>query len=1081
MTTLPLNGRSYLDLLGLQTGVVPLSSDVALTGTVSGNLGTGNFSVNGQREASNSFLVNGGDAEQSFQNGAAIVPTLDSIQEFRLLTNSFDAEYGRFSGAMVNVVTKSGTNSFHGDLYEFLRNNALDSRNFFELDQVNVLNGQEIPGSAIGEFRQNQFGGTAGGPILKNRIFFFSDYQGTRQILGYPTGNLAVPSQAERGGDFSDVATTGHAPIGCVSTAAATAGLPCTSADMTAGTASVYGVRSDNAPGHLAQVLSSRLGYTVSPGEPYWVPGCNTVADAQAGTCVFPGGVIPQSAWSPAAKGTLQYIPAPSLIAAGAPLFSTSAYKNTLRDDKFGQRIDLNTQRTGDWSFYYHFDDAGVVNPYGGGDVPGFAAANDSRAQQFNLSNTHSLGGAAVNEARVNYTRSAIVNGKALGGRVQSLTDLGFVEGGLGLNPAFQGVPSINLEQLGITFGASIGGGTFNNTYQAVDNFSKIVGRHTLKFGGDFRDTQFDQRLYPTNGNFGFAGSETGDDFADYLLGLPDFFLQVSEEDADARSRYVGIYGQDSFKVRPNVTLNYGLRWEVSQPWWERLGRVQAFVPGEQSTRFPGSPTAWVFPGDPGIPKTLSPTRYGDFAPRLGLAYSPGYSDGVAGKIFGGPGRTSIRAASGIYYTTYEEGELGYETGNPPFGNFYQSPSLVYLEEPFAARETGANPGQRFPTTPVPTAGSDISFAQFLPISNVEVVNLNNVLPYGVHYNFSIQREIGTSMTLTVAYVGTAGRHLLTEFDNNPGNPALCLQIAALAAAAGQPGSACSPFGEDTIYNINGQMFNGTRPYSVTSGRSLSLGELDFGGGIWSVASIANSSYNSLQITLNKRVGALRLLGAYTYSKALDNASSFGDPINPFNFAVSKALSDFDMTHNFVVSYSYDLPFQKLSHSSTGAVHKFLQGWVVTGITRFSTGLPVTLNETDDRSLVGSAPLGVAGDAGVDRPNYNAQPLSFSDPRTSSDHEYFSTSQFSTEILGVAGNANRRFFHGPGLNNWDMSLHKDTRVTERISAEFRAEFFNAFNHTQFVVPVGDIASPLFGQVPAARDPRIGQLALKFYF
>jgi hypothetical protein len=198
MTTLPLNGRSYLDLLGLQTGVVPLTSDAALTGTVSGNLATGNFSVNGQREASNSFLVNGGDAEQSFQNGAAVVPTLDSIQEFRLVTNSFDAEYGRFSGAMVNVVTKSGTNSLHGDLYEFLRNNALDSRNFFELNQFNAVTGQEIPGSAIGEFRQNQFGGTAGGPILKNRLFFFTDYQGTRQILGSPTGNLAVPSLAER-------------------------------------------------------------------------------------------------------------------------------------------------------------------------------------------------------------------------------------------------------------------------------------------------------------------------------------------------------------------------------------------------------------------------------------------------------------------------------------------------------------------------------------------------------------------------------------------------------------------------------------------------------------------------------------------------------------------------------------------------------------------------------------------------------------------------------------------------------------------------------------------------------------------
>jgi hypothetical protein len=685
-----------------------------------------------------------------------------------------------------------------------------------------------------------------------------------------------------------------------------------------------------------------------------------------------------------------------------------------------------------------------------------------------------------VNEVRLNFTRSALGSGLPKSGLVTSITDLGFVEGGLGLNPPNQAVPSINLNLLGLGFGASVGQKTINNIFQGVDNFSKIVGKHTLKFGVDFRNIEFDQRLYPNNGQFGFSGSETGNDFADYLLGAPDFFLQDSEEDADARTKYLGIYGQDSYKLKPNLTVNYGLRWEVSEPWRERLGRVQTFVPGEQSTRFPGSPTGWVFPGDPGIPETLSPTRWNDFGPRLGIAYSPGFSDGLAARLFGGPGKTSIRAAFGLYNTAYEELELGYETGNPPFGNFYQSPTLVYLEEPFKARDTGADPGQRFPTTPVPTKGSDVSFAQFLPISNVEVVDRSNVLPYAEHYNFSIQREIGTSWTLMVAFVGSAGHHLLTQFDLNPGNAGRCLQIANLAVAAGQPGLACGPYGEDTIYNINGQVFNGTRPYSVTSGRSLSLGELDFGGGIWSVASMANSIYNSLQVSLNKRVGALQVLGAYTYSKGLDNASSYSDPTNPFNYRISRALSDFDMTNNFVVSYSYDLPFQKLTHSTSGGVNKILDGWTMTGITRFATGFPVTLNENDDMALVGSPTLGVAGDAGVDRPNYNAQPLTFSDPRAA-NHPYFSTTQFSGEVLGVAGNANRRFFHGPGLNNWDFSLHKTTRISERFSTEFRAEFFNVFNHAQFLNPVGDVASPIFGEVTGARDPRIGQLALKLNF
>ncbi len=235
MTGLPLNGRSYIDLLGLQAGVVPINSGATLSDRpVSGTGNAGNVSVNGQRETANSFMVNGGDVEEGRNNGAAIAPTLDSIQEFRLLTNSFDAEYGRFSGALVNVVTKGGTNAFHGDAYNFLRNEKLDSRNFFDPTR--------------GDFKRNQFGGTGGGPILKNRLFFFGDYQGTRERRGLSTGIIPVPSPTERGGDFSDVGTTGFAAL-------------------------TGSVRGDNAPGDFAQTLTSRLGYPVTAGEPYWVQG----------------------------------------------------------------------------------------------------------------------------------------------------------------------------------------------------------------------------------------------------------------------------------------------------------------------------------------------------------------------------------------------------------------------------------------------------------------------------------------------------------------------------------------------------------------------------------------------------------------------------------------------------------------------------------------------------------------------------------------------------------------------------------------------------------------------------------------
>src|SRR5579863_5128286 len=212
MTALPLNGRSYLDLLGLQAGVVPISNTLGNQPRipVSGNLSAGQLSVNGQRENANAFMVNGGDVEEVGYNGASIVPTLDSIQEFRLLTNSFDAEFGHFSGAVVNVITKSGTNAVHGTLFEFLRNGKLDARNFFDRNLTDPVTGAEIPNSARGVFQRNQFGLAFGGPILKNRLFFYSDYQGTREARGNSTGNILVPSLQERGGDFSDVATTGY-------------------------------------------------------------------------------------------------------------------------------------------------------------------------------------------------------------------------------------------------------------------------------------------------------------------------------------------------------------------------------------------------------------------------------------------------------------------------------------------------------------------------------------------------------------------------------------------------------------------------------------------------------------------------------------------------------------------------------------------------------------------------------------------------------------------------------------------------------------------------------------------------------
>lgn len=1050
MTSLPLNGRSYIDLLGLQAGVVPVTSGSSYSNhDVSGDQFAGILSVNGGRETANSFLVNGGDVEESTDNGAAVVPTLDSIQEFRLLTSSFDAEYGRFSGAIVNVITKSGTNEFHGVSYEFVRNDKLDARNFFDRNETNPATGQEIPNSAKGELRRNQFGGTLGGPIVKNKLFFFLDYQGTRQVVGTTSGVISVPSLSERNGNFSDVDVTGYPAL----------------------TGIVHG---SNTPGveSMNAVLSQRLGYTVKSGEPYWVPGCTTLQDALTGMCVFPNQVIPQSAWSPAAKGTLQFIPDPTGTRNGQPFFSTTAFKNTLRDDKGAGRIDLNSRKTGVWSFYFNTDDALVVNPYGGSSFGGFLSTSPTRATEISMSNTRSFGPSAVNEFRASYTRDALRLGAPSGEGLGPVSNYGFVSGGLGIIPSassLEGVPQISLNLLGFSFGVSNADWQFNNTYQLGDSFSKIVGPHTLKFGAEGRDYQINMRWrYSMNGAFSFSGAETGNDFADFLLGAPDLFFQASPGDLDGRSHYAGAFIEDSYKLRSNFTLDLGFRWEVSQPWADEYDRLQTFVPGEQSQRFPDAPLGWVFAGDPGIPSTVSPTHYLNLEPRVGFAYSPGFSDGPLGKLFGGPGKSSIRAAFGMYTSAFEQISNNFELGNSPFAIYYRSNSPPYLEEPYLDRN-GTVAGQRFPYV-APAEGATGFWPEFMPVANEQAWKTDNKLPQTMDMNFTIQRQLSSSVILTTAYVGTLGRHLLGQSEADPGNPASCLAIAAQFAAAGEAGQGCGPFGEDTIYTLpSGQTFYGTRPYSVTSGRYLSQGLLDFGE-VPYMTTWGNSEFNSLQTTLEKRAGALTLLAAYTWSKSIDDGSGFSDFENPYNRQLSRALSAFDMTHNFVVSYSYALPFSKWTG---GKAKRLFDGWQLAGITRFSTGLPITMVASGDTSLCGCS--------GADRPNYDDQPITIYNPRDSNNQQYFSTAQFSLPQLGMQGTSATRFFHGPGLDNTDLAMTKTTLIRENISLEFRAEFFNVFNHAQFENPVGDVAASNFGQVTNARDPRIGQLALKLHF
>ncbi len=1014
METVPLNGRSYTDLLALQPGVAPTSSGQYSAIKVSGNLNPGSLSVNGQREGSNGFMVNGGNVNEGAYMGTAIVPNLDSIAEFRILTNNSDAEYGNYSGGLINAITKSGTNQLHGSVFEFLRNTDLDARNFYS--------------PTVGKFIQNQFGGTVGGPIVRDKLFIFGDYQGTRQIVGVSTGNIPVPSASDRAGNLSDIASQL--------------------------TGTVQGP-------FWAQQLSNQLGYTVTQGEHYYTPGCNS------SNCVFPNAQIPKSVITAPSQNLLKYIPLPN---SGA-YFSTAANNQSLRDDKGGIRVDYNSH-FGMISGYYFADDYLLDNPYGGGSVGGFAAGTKARAQMVNIGDTKTFGANKVNEFRIHFMRFAYAGNTPEGGLGVTLSSLGFVTGantsGIVVTaPAIEGVPpiSFNSFSIGVPSGPS---GQYDNTYQLSDSFSVVTGSHNIKFGGDIHYDQITHHgLGERNGTFSFSGSETGSDWADFLIGAPSGYTQGIQLPLHTRSKYFALFAQDSWRARSNLTLNYGLRWEASEPWYEAQGQLETIVPGQQSVVFPGSPVGWVFPGDPGVPKTIAPTRWNNFAPRLGLAYAPNADKGPLAWLLGGPGKTSIRGSFGIYYTAFENATGFNEEGDAPFGFFWASPTPPLFTTPFVDRSTGLNEGQRFPPQfPSPNASpknpdNSIDWSQFLPIASSPGFWHKNKLPYAEQYSLSIQRQFKTNSVLTVAYVGTEGHSLLSNLEANPGNPALCLSVSQPSEVA--PGSAtCGPRGENGIYTRrDGSVINGTRsplgPAFGSNGYYITIG---------------NSNYNSLQTTFKHQTGPLEMLAGYTWSKAIDDSSGWSNQINPVNYKLSRGLSAFDVAHNFVASYHYTLPFAKLFGPG-----RLTNGWVITGITRFATGLPVTMTESDDNSLLGTFSPGAGPD--VDRPNYTPGNLQFNDPR--SGLPYLNKSLFSKEALGQLGTADVRFFHGPGINNWDMALIKDTNVTERIHSQFRFELFNTFNHAQFNSPSGNINSGSFGIVTSARDPRIAQAALKFLF
>jgi Carboxypeptidase regulatory-like domain len=1037
MTALPLNGRSYTDLLPIQPGVAPASTllpnSVIMAGVTgglspSGDLNPGNLSIEGQRESSNGFMVNGIDVQEHMNGGTSVVANLDSIDEFRVLTNNFDPEYGNYNGGMVTVITKSGGDSFHGSAFEFLRNTALDARGYF--DPVRPA------------FRQNQFGGTFGGPVKRQKLNFFGDYQGTRINQGVETGLISVPSIQDRAGNLSDLAN------------------------------SLTGKVSGD---YLAGLLSQKLGYTVTAEEPYYMAGCTSAS------CVFPNAVIPQSAWSSPALNLVQYVPSPNN---GADQFSTSAYPQTLRDDKFSGRVDANTH-WGQLSSYYFFDDYRLDNPFpaqqGGATVPGFDALTFGKAQLVTLKDTKAFGNGMVNEFHAGFLRYANVIGQPEGGLGTTLAAQGFVNasGAAGFTvqaPQFAGVENIVFPSF--VMGVPITNETqINNTAYLSDTVSKVIGTHSLKFGGQFHADQVNEHPNATfNGTFNIDGTETGSAYADFLIGVPSNFTQSSGQPFYLRNRYEGLFAQDSWQERTGLTINFGLRWDYIMPFWEKYNQVQTVIPGRQSLLYPGAPEGLVVPGDPGIPSTISPSKGDNFAPRLGIAYAPRFDHGILKKIFGSSGQSSIRASYGMFYTAFPGLSAGVMYAVPPFGYTYLTPQPPLFATPFISAADGGQNANPFPLTFPPhnisATNPDTAFnwPSVIPIAGDPYFFHRNVVPYTENYMLSFERQITARTLLTMSYVGNEGHHILGVVSSNPSNQALCFSLSqANEVAADSP--TCGPFGEDArITAANAVVYQGTRVGLGPNYRENTAQR-----------TIANSNYNALETNLRYVGQKSQFLLAYTYSKSIDQGSNLGEQLNPLNLRATRAISAWDMRQDFVASYKADLPFATVLKRSD----RVTEGWSLAGTTRFSTGFPVTLYDDSDNSLLGTLGNGINNYL-LDTPEYHGAPLDIdTNPRNGRPEFNNSPAAFTTESLGQLGNVPRRFFYGPGIDDFDMTLSKLVRIAEAKSLELRLEAFNVFNHAQFYGPAsvdGEVNNdPHFGQVVAAAPPRLVQFAAKFTF
>jgi Carboxypeptidase regulatory-like domain len=1087
IVAMPLNGRNWVQLQQLQPGVMA-GSDRFGTGT-----GGTAFSTNGNQSQQNSFLINGQDSNDLPLNTALIIPSPDAIAEFNLVTNTINPEYGRNSGAIMNAVIKSGTNSFHGDAFDFYRDTFLNTKDFFT--------------GAAAVFHQNQFGGTIGGPVFKNKTFFFFSYQGSRFRQPQASSDQTVFTQAQRGGDFSGVNFNGTPPpVPDPSTGKCPTKNPgCAPQNPNISPVAMFGDANSPCPVSGGVMCPAGTYYGMAyDNNGVLLPSFSGSSNTNG---LFSTGVIPSQDLNSVALNLMnQFVPLPNK---GTNLFSFTAVSPG-KTDQYLWQVD-HTFSSKDSIRSYGFLQSSPSQdtlPFTGATLPGFPELAQRHLKQFTGSWNHIFSPNVLNEMRFGYTRFNFI-------AVQPVNPVLPSSAGFAINPqdpSGAGLPLMNLTGF-FSLGFSNNGPQprIDQTYQADDNFTYILGKHSLKFGFDGRRFHVTNPFFfSNNGVYNFGGSgffSTGNPGADFLLGVPDSYGQASGGFIDAGAQMFYVYAQDSWKVSSDFTLNYGLAWQVNMPTTDHFNNdraINCFRPGQQSVIYPTAPAGLVFPGDNGCTASGYQTGFNHFMPRLGLAWAP-HASGFLHHLTGDAGKFSIRAGAGIYFNQGEEELTLQNLTAPPFqlgdagiGDVGGHPSFA---APFTSINTSTitytsyqgvlakNPvvppctmvGQKNCNAPIdpasisnkypftaPPAGSIVDFSFFEPMS-LNLLDPRFGVPYAVNYNLTVQRELPGQMLLSVGYVGSQGRHEERAFELNPAiNPAAC---------AADPSCVANRL-------IQGFVAPQNFRYDPTVFGSLGQQATD-----------GNSVYHSLQASLNKRVShGLDFLVSYTYSHARDNGSSlenssFGTRgTNPLVPSLNWGDSAFDGRQRLVLSYTYRIP--TLRQFSSGALSRIFKGWVVAGNTTFQTGFPINLADSNFTSLTC---WGFSFYGCPDNPDQVA-PIQKFDPRNfqslnncagtaHSGNYYFAPASVCHAAFGTFGNTGRDSFHGPGINVTNLALMKDTYINETMYFELRLETFNTFNHVNFNAPSSNVNSSLFGRITSDSNigPRLVQLAAKFYF